>query len=237
MPPLDRALTFAQRDDVAVLVAEELDLDVTGPFEVVLGEDSVVPERGARLASRGVERVVELVRRAHDSHPTATAAGCCLQQKWESELPGLTRLHDGDAGLACDSLRLELVSAGAQRCRGGTDEDDPGGGHRLGEIRVLGEEPVAGMDRVCARLLRRADQLVRQEIALDVDRLVCGARVQRAPVVRRDDGDGRDPKRASGAEDATGDLAAVGYEELVDVLNRVCHTNASVSTQSVHTTR
>jgi hypothetical protein len=40
--------------------------------------------------------------------------------------------------------------------------------------------------------------------------------VQRAPVVGRDDGDGGDPLGRAGAEDANGDLAAVGYEELFD---------------------
>src|SRR5204862_4524010 len=91
------------------------------------------------------------------------------------------------------------------------------GVHRLREIGVLGEEAVAGMDRVGARLFGRADDLLRQEVAQDVDRLVRLTRVQRALVVPRHDGDGRDSERAARAEDAQRDLAAVRYEELADL--------------------
>jgi hypothetical protein len=72
------------------------------------------------------------------------------------------------------------------------------------------------MDRIRARLLRRADVLLREEVAPDLDGRVSGARVQRALIVGSDDGDGRDPELAAGAEDAQGDLAAVGDEELPD---------------------
>ena len=72
------------------------------------------------------------------------------------------------------------------------------------------------MDRVGARLLRRADVLLREEIARDLDRLVGGARVQRALVVGRDDGDGRDPELTARAKDPQRDLAAVGDEQLPD---------------------
>ena len=44
-------------------VAEQLDLDVARPLDVALAEDAVVAERGLRLAPRGRERLVELVRR------------------------------------------------------------------------------------------------------------------------------------------------------------------------------
>src|SRR3954447_2130964 len=41
---LDRAVTLAERRDVAVLVGEELDLDVARPLEIALAEDRVVSE-------------------------------------------------------------------------------------------------------------------------------------------------------------------------------------------------
>src|SRR6185437_15494014 len=116
-----------------------------------------------------------------------------------------------------DSLRRELVAARAQ-CR--RRRPDPGQSRRLDglcEVAVLGEEAVAWMDRVGARLLRGPDVLLRVEVARDLDGFAGLARVQRALVVGRDDGDGRDPLGVAGAEDPDGDLAAVGYEELSDL--------------------
>ena len=165
MPPLDRALALAERDDVAVLVAEQLDLDVPRPLDVALGEDAVVAERGLRLAARRLERVRQLVARAHDAHAAPAAARRRLEEQREAELLRLARLDDGHARLARDPLRLELVAAGAQRLRRRADPHEPGRVDGLGEVGVLGEEAVAGMDRVGARLLRRADVLLGVEVA------------------------------------------------------------------------
>jgi hypothetical protein len=62
VPALDRALALAQRDDGALSVGEELDLDVAGPLQVALEEDAVVAECGLRLAAGGGDRFVELRR-------------------------------------------------------------------------------------------------------------------------------------------------------------------------------
>jgi mannose-6-phosphate isomerase-like protein (cupin superfamily) len=70
------------------------------------------------------------------------------------------------------------------------------------------------VDRVGAALLRRADVLLGVEVRGDLEDLVGNARMERAGVVGRDDGDRRDPALAAGAEDADGDLATVRYYEL-----------------------
>ena len=49
---LDRAFALAEIDDVAVLVAEHLDLDVARIDDELLDEDAVVAERGLRLGAR-----------------------------------------------------------------------------------------------------------------------------------------------------------------------------------------
>ena len=100
------------------------------------------------------------------------------------------------------------------------DEDKAGGADGLGEVGVLGQEPVAGVDRVGAGLLRGADVLLRVEIAADLDRLARGARVKRPTVVRSDDGDGLDAQLVARAEDPQRYLAAVRYEELLDGQSR-----------------
>src|SRR6266498_65431 len=197
VPALDGALALAERDDVSMLVAEQLDLDVPRPLDVALCEHAVVAERRLRLATRGLERIRQLVGRAHDAHPAPAAAGGGLEQEREAELVRLARLDHGHARLARDPLRLELVAARAQRLWRGADPHEPGRADSLREVRVLGEEPVAGMDRIRAGLLGRAHVLLRVQVAPDVDCLVGLARVQRLAVVRRGDGDRPDPQRAT----------------------------------------
>jgi hypothetical protein len=72
------------------------------------------------------------------------------------------------------------------------------------------------MNRVRPGLLRRADVLLREEVARDLDRLVGGTGVQRALVIGRDDCDRRDPELPARAKDTERDLAAVRDEELPD---------------------
>ena len=217
---LDRALALAQRDDRALSVREKLDLDVARPLDVALAEDAVVPEGGLGLALRRLERLLQLSRRADDAHPAPAAAGRSLDDQREPDLFRLPGRHHGNACLRRDPLRLQLVPAGVQRLRRRPDEYEPGRFDRLREIGTFGQESVPGVDRVRARLLRGADLLLREEVAEHLDRLVRRACVQRAGVVRRDDGDGGDPQLPAGAEDTERDLAAVCDEQLADQRTR-----------------
>src|SRR5688572_8608597 len=53
--PLDRAVALEEVNQVAMLIAEELDLDVAGPFDELLDEDVGAVEGGEGLALRGCE--------------------------------------------------------------------------------------------------------------------------------------------------------------------------------------
>ena len=88
MAPLNRALALAERDDRALRVAEQLDLDVPRPLDVALAEDPLVAEGRLRLAPRGGERLVQLGRLAHDAHPAAAAARSRLDDEREADLVG-----------------------------------------------------------------------------------------------------------------------------------------------------
>ena len=59
---------------MAVAVAEELDLDVLGPWDELLEEDVGDAEGGPGLAQGLVDRGVEPVGRLDDPHPPAAAA-------------------------------------------------------------------------------------------------------------------------------------------------------------------
>ncbi len=91
---LERALALAQMDHVAVAVGQDLDLDVTRAFDVLLDEDVRRPEGRLRLASRRVERLLELGFGAHDAHTPTAAAVRSLEQH------GVTDTGRGLLGLA-----------------------------------------------------------------------------------------------------------------------------------------
>jgi hypothetical protein len=88
--------------------------------------------------------------------------------------------------------------------------------HSCGEVPVLGQEAVTGVDGIRADLAGGADRLGRVEVASDRNPLISLPRVEGAVVVGRVDGDRPDAEPAACGEDADGDLAAVRYEELAD---------------------
>src|SRR6266508_2778838 len=101
----------------------------------------------------------------------------------------------------------------------------------LREVRVLGEEAVARVNRVGAGLLRRTDVLLREQVARDLYRLVGRTRVERTLVVRRDDRDRGDPQISCGAKDTQRDLTAVRDEQFLNQaffpgFSRFCGSNA-----------
>ena len=79
-----------------------------------------------------------------------------------SGVPGTS----GASARGGDVARGDLVAEVADRLRAGADPDQPGVEHRLGEVGVLGEESVAGVDRVGAGLLGRVEDLFEVEVGL-----------------------------------------------------------------------
>jgi len=90
--PLQRAVPLAEMADVAVLVGEDLDLDVLGCFEVLLDVHRVVVEVGFALALCRLQRVVDVLGVVDDLHATTAAAALCLDRNGVAEL--LTDLPD-----------------------------------------------------------------------------------------------------------------------------------------------
>src|SRR5262249_40761692 len=83
------------------------------------------------------------------------------------------------------------------------------------ELRALGQEAVAGMDRLGASRARDAQHLLLVHVAQigsQLDALVGQAHVQRATVGGLVERHRRDAHVAAGAHDADGDLAAVGHQ-------------------------
>src|SRR5207247_8584159 len=117
------------------------------------------------------------------------------------------------------AVRAPHRAAGGRRW---TAEDEPGGAARLGERGVLGEEPVAGMDRVGAGRLRDVYEPLDVEVALgggggpDRVHLVGHEHMKRLAVRLGEDSGARDAGLAARAGQAHGDLAAVRDEDLRD---------------------
>ena len=188
MPPLDRAVARAENGDAAG-VPEQLRLDMARPLEVALAEHRAVAEGRLGLALGRRERVVELGGGANDPHPAAAASGGRLDDERVADLGGRALRHGRDACLARDPLRRELVAAEPERLGRRADPGEPGGDHRLGEVAVLGQEAVAGVDGVGLGRERGADVLGGIEVRVDLDRPVgdsgCGRRRGRRARRRR----------------------------------------------------
>ena len=209
--PLDRALALAEVHHRAVLIAEHLHFDVARVLDVLLDVDVTVAERRFRLALRGLERLAHLAGVADDPHAAAAAAGDRLDDHREAQLAGdlegllfavdrpVAAGQDRHAGLLHRAPRAGLVAEQPDDVRRRADELDVAGLADFGEVGALREEPVAGMDRVGAGDLGRAQHRRDAEIAVgapgraDAHVLVGEPHVQRVLVGLGVHGDGRMP--------------------------------------------
>ena len=232
VPPLDRALALAQVHDVTVGVREHLDLDVAGLDDRLLEVDRAVAERRPCFGARQAERGLELPRRRHQAHTLPAPAPGRLDHHREADvLRGPERFgvrfdriggarHDRHARLDRGAARRGLVAHAGDRGRRGAHVDETRAPTRLGEPRVLGQEPVAGMHGLGARLAGDGDQAIDDEVALggrgraDRPRLVGEPHVERVPIGLGEDGHRADARVPARPHHAHRDLTAVGDEEL-----------------------
>ena len=147
VPALDRTFALAEMDDVAVLVAQHLDLDMARIDDEFLDEHPIVAEGRQGLGAGTGEAVANLDGGMGDPHALAAAAGRSLDHHRIADVGGdLHRLVlvGNDAEMAGDGryagasrrpLRFDLV---AHRLDGGRirpDENDAGAGQRLRQRR------------------------------------------------------------------------------------------------------
>ena len=104
---LERALALAERDHVAVLVAEHLDLDVARPHQELLDVHRVVAEARQRLRARGAKRRRQIRRRGHHPHALAAAAGGGLEHHRVA--------HRRGGALGAGEIGQRLIAAGNDR--------------------------------------------------------------------------------------------------------------------------
>ena len=230
---LDRAVALAEVDDVAVAVGQHLDLDVAGVVQVALEIDGGVGEEFLAFAAGALEGALELVLGQRHAKALAAAPAGGLDGDGEADLllGDAQRVGDGGDGLGGaghDRHARGLHQLAGTRLRahrldragGRADEDDAGVLARLRKRCVLGQEPVAGVDRLGARALGDVEDLLDAEVVLgggsvaEVVGLGGALDVGRVAVDLRVHGDAGDAELVERADDAYGDLAAVGYEDL-----------------------
>ena len=240
---LDRALTLVEVHDRALRVAKDLNFHVPWFVDVVLEEDGVVAERGPSLATGRGDRLEQSLWLAHDAHAAATSTERRLDQDRPAdvvcECEDLVVLdpREVNAREHRDARALHHVARGQlgahefDRLNTRADEGDVVRGALAGELRVLGQEAVAGVDRVGADETRRCEHEICPQIGLRGRRTTQRHRLVRLQHEGRGgvrigiDRDGRDAHLATGAEHASSDLATVGDQNLLDhVCSLTCGT-------------
>ena len=174
---LDGAFALPQMADRAVVVADDLHLDVAGVADQALDIDAVAAEGGLRLGLAARIGLLQLGGVIDDAHAAPAAAGdrldhdgAALAQRREEGL-GLVQagrpvgaLDDGHAASLRQRLGLRLVAEQLQRFGRRPDEDDPLFGAAPRECGVLAEKAIAGMQRIASGRLGRRDHRLDIEI-------------------------------------------------------------------------
>src|SRR5690606_24962622 len=85
---LDRAFALVQVQDDAVLVPQQLYLDMTRALDELLDEDAVVAEAGESLALHGLEALTHILLGPGEPHALAPAPGTGLHHHRIADLAG-----------------------------------------------------------------------------------------------------------------------------------------------------
>ncbi|MEY9646034.1 hypothetical protein ABIF07_002312 [Bradyrhizobium elkanii] len=220
--------------DHVASVAEHLHLDMPRAFDQLFDVKSAVAKGRERLGLCLRHQVLKLLRRPRDADAASATSGGGLDHHGEAgfldQREGRFRrlqppLAAGDGrhagrggGLACRNL----VAHQPDRSRGRADKDQSRRFDSGGELGVLGQEAVAGMDGVGASAPRRGEDGRLVEIGFrrlrraDIDRFVGEPDRKRVLIGLAVDLHGCNAEIARRANDAHRDLAAIGYEELLD---------------------
>ena len=186
---LQRAFAF-ETVDGALAVAQHLHFNMAGLGDDLLDIKSAIAEGSQSLTLRLRQQLREFRPAAGDADAASTAPGRGLDHDGKTDAFGDLRRfiqiidapaasrHDRDARFLGGDAGLDLVAHGADGLGAGADKDHPGLVDGFGEARILGEEAVARMDGVGARLLRRIDDNRNIEIGFrrmrraDIDGLI-----------------------------------------------------------------
>ncbi|MNZ95227.1 hypothetical protein D3C78_1143630 [compost metagenome] len=230
VPALQRAVAGAEYQHIAVLVGENLRLDMARPVKETFEEALAAAESGCRLAHGGFVEIGDLFHLPSNFQAATTAAMRCLDGDGQAVFFGKgcdfgggrdRAVAAGDqrcADAGGDAPRLDLVAQCFDNLRVRADPDQAGIKHGLREFSTLGQEAVAGMHGIRAGTFGNRDQLGDIEIGLGRAHAF-----QRIGFIRQPDekriligiginGDRLQAIIATCADDAHRDLAAIGNQ-------------------------
>ena len=200
-------------------------------IDELLEIDTRVLERGRGLVARHLKGLDEVRLVPANPHSLAAAARGRLDQNGEADRPGQTQGlgiagdrprgagHAGHLGRGGDLLGLGLQPHLADGLVGRADELEIAAPADLGELGVLAQEPVPGVDRLHVGDLGGRDQPGDVQIAVgaggltDADRPIGELQVGRPAIGLGVDRDHLDPQLLAGSNDSQGDLTTVRHQD------------------------
>jgi hypothetical protein len=212
---LDTAIALTEVDARTECVEQDLDFYVPGSLEVSLEDEPIVAEGGRGLPPSCSDRVAELAGVAHDPHALAAASTRGLDDQRKAEvarsprqcLVGLVLVvvsgEDRHVESNRDVARRSLVTELPDRGGGRADPADAGCLDRIGEFRVLRQEPIAGMERIRGVCMSRREHRAVVEKIHRWSAILPGNHRSNPEAIRR-------------APDPRGDLAPIGDEQGLD---------------------
>ena len=226
---LQRAVAVAQVNRIALAVGQHLDFHVAWIGEELLEVDHRVAEGGAGFVAGQLGRGDQVLFLVHHTHAATTTATGGLDDHRVAHFAGdaqrflfvfrqwTVRTRDSrHAGLLHGVLGRHLIAHQADNVGSRADEGETGFFHLLGEVGVLGEEPVTGMDAVGTSDLGSGDDGRNAQVGLrgggraDAHGLVGQRHMHQVTVGSGVHRHGLDAQFLAGAQDTKGDLAAVG---------------------------
>src|SRR6185295_3079338 len=234
VPPLDRAVTFAEVHHMPAMVGDDLYFNVARFEKISFEIDCVVAERGLCFKLGGLKRTSEILGFIDDAHAASSPAGgrfdddgiADLARGFERSLFALqltgTARRDGQAPMGDDFPCLGFVAKKGDVFGRRADEFDADGFADLGEVRILGEEAITGMDGVRSGNLGRAEDVGNISIAecgvgrSDADLFVGGADMAARRIGFGEDRDRLDAEFLTGLNDPERDLTAIGYQDFLE---------------------
>ena len=216
-------------NDVALTVADDLNLYVLGGTDVTLDEARSVAEGGQSLGRSSLEEGDEILAVAHDAHALAAAALGSLDHDGKAilidEILGILKVGDGTIGTGDDGntgfdgqlTGLGLVTKDLEVLDLGSDEGNARIGTGLSELGTLGKEPVSRMDGIDAIVLGNLDEILNIEVRTDgssrgrEEEGLIGAPAMRAVAILKGvDGHGLHVELGGGTDDAGCNFRSIG---------------------------
>ena len=175
MVTLNGAVAFVEGEDIAVLVGNDLDLDVAHVFKVAFHKEAGVAEGGFGKGGGLHEGVFEFLHGADDKDATATAATFGLEHDGQADLlDDFAGAFDVHSAFGAGHNRhtkahgkvtgLHLVAQQVHGLTGRADEVDAGFFALAGEAVVFRGEAPAGVNAHDAAGLGLADDKVEVEV-------------------------------------------------------------------------